>query len=495
MNNNNFLNQPNELIIPEISSKFKENGYSLKKNNDKIYQKNSETWNNILILGENKEIMISLLKKCKEKIDLIYIDPPFFTNSDYYQRIFLDKHYIQKISYNDKWSNNLDLYLSFLKERLALMKELLSDKGSIYLHLDWHVSHHIKLIMDDIFGRENFRNEIIWFYPAASAQTKKFYVRSYDSIFYYTKSDNYIFNDDPNIYMEYSNRVKNALKEDEQGLYYHRGGSHDGKKLKKKVYIENKGVFPRDVWLDIPYIRANTLEYQGFSTQKPERLLKRIILASSKKNSIIADFFCGSGTTIAVAEKLGRKWIGCDLNWDAIIIIWKRLLELSNSNDILNWKKKYNDYTKPFNIFYTENQKKTIMFPEKFINDNKEIKSPLESLPDPSFEIKVKKQNSKINMEISNYLIPYFDLLPSNIKDSIKNWQDFIDSISIDFNYNNNIFRPTWISFKTPKKREIMLTTGEFEYDDSEPFDIMIKIVDIIGFESSRKITITNKNI
>ena len=129
-------------------------------------------------------------------------------------------------------------------------------------------------------------------------------MRSYDIILFYTKSDEYVFNDDPNIYMEYSNRVKNALKKDDKGTYYYRGGSHDGKKLSQKVYIDSNGVFPRDVWTDIPYIRANTAEYQGFSTQKPERLLKRIILASTKEKDLIADFFCGSGTTLAVAEQL-----------------------------------------------------------------------------------------------------------------------------------------------------------------------------------------------
>ena len=342
--------------------------------------------------------------------------------------------------------------------------------------------------MDKIFGTENFRNEIIWFYPAASSQTKRFYVRSYDSIFFYTKSEDYIFNDNPEIYMEYSNRVKNALKKDEKGYYYHRGGSHDGKKLKKKVYTEKKGVFPRDVWMDIPYIRANTPEYQGFSTQKPERLLKRIIIASSNKDSIVADFFCGSGSTVAVAEKLGRKWIGCDQNKEAIFTSWKRLLELNNSNDILNWKNKYNSIVRPFKIYNTEIQDRKRVFPNNFLKSDEKIQ--LENLKEPKIEIKLERENNKIKIEISNYIASYLNLLNNEIRTSIKDWYDLIDCILIDFNYNREIFRPIWISYKTPKNRELLLRTGEFEYDEKKSFNIMIKVIDIIGFEVIKNIAI-----
>ena len=221
------------------------------------------------------------------------------------------------------------------------MKQLLSSNGSIYVHLDWHVSHYVKIILDEIFGSENFRNEIIWSYPAASVQTRRFFIRSYDVILFYSKSEDYVFNDDPNIYMEYSNRVKNALKRDEKGIFYYRGGSHNGKKLSQKVYVKENGIFPRDVWNDIPYIRANTTEYQGFSTQKPERLMKRIILSSSNKKDLVADFFCGTGTSLIVAEKLGRRWIGCDIANHAIHITRKRLLDISKTNDLFSWKKNY----------------------------------------------------------------------------------------------------------------------------------------------------------
>ncbi|MCK4287407.1 MAG: site-specific DNA-methyltransferase, partial [Candidatus Lokiarchaeota archaeon] len=311
-----------------------------------------EEWKNLLIWGENEAVIKSLLSKFSNKISLIYIDPPFATGGDFNLKIQIGENgkFIDEIAYVDKWKKGLESYLSFLQERLVLMKDLLISSGSIYVHLDWHISHYVKLIMDEIFGIDNFRNEIVWAYPAASAKTRKFFIRSYDSILFYTKSKKYVFNDDPNIYMEYSNRVKNALKKDEHGIFYYRGGSHNGKKLSRKVYVEQEGIFPRDVWNDIPYIRANVNEYQGFSTQKPERLLKRIILASSSENDLVADFFCGSGTTLSVAEKLGRRWIGCDSNYHAIHMSKKRILNISSSNDILKWKQKYNNSPHSFQI-------------------------------------------------------------------------------------------------------------------------------------------------
>ena len=209
-----------------------------------------DEWKNLLIWGENKLVMKSLLNTFKNRINLIYIDPPFATGSEFNLKIQIGENgkYLDNVAYKDKWKEGIDSYLNFLYERLVLMKELLSNNGSIYVHLDWHISHYIKLIMDEIFGSENFRNEIIWAYPAASVKTRRFFIRSYDTILFYSKSDDYIFNDNPKIYQEFSDRVKNALKKDDKGVFYYRGGSHNGKKLSRKVYIDKEGIFPRDVW-------------------------------------------------------------------------------------------------------------------------------------------------------------------------------------------------------------------------------------------------------
>jgi len=318
-----------------------------------------EGWRNKLIWGDNKLVMSSLLQKFSGKIDLIYIDPPFATGADFKFKIKVGEEkknltkehsILEEKSYRDTWGGGLDTYLKYMFERILLMKELLADSGSIYIHLDWHVGHYMKLIMDELFGIDNFRNEIIWAYPAASAQTKSFFVRSHDTILFYSKSESYTFNDDSEIYMEYSDRVKKNLQTDEKGTFYYRGGSHNGKKLARKVYITKTGVFPRDVWNDIPYVRWNTLQYQAFATQKPEALLKRIILASTNKEDLVADFFCGSGTTIATAEKLNRRWIGCDLSRYAIHLTRKRLLEIDKSRDLYNKKNLYSKIVNPFEI-------------------------------------------------------------------------------------------------------------------------------------------------
>ena len=306
-----------------------------------------EGWKNKLIWGDNKYIMSSLLPEFAGKINLIYIDPPFATGADFSINIKVgdlewtkEPSVIEEKAYRDTWGKGLDSYLQMMYERLVLMRELLAENGSIYVHLDYRVDSYIRCILDEIFGKENLVNEIVWQYPAASAQTQRFFIKAHNTIFLYSKSQNYIFNNDPRTFIEYSERVKKALKRDEKGLYYIRGGSYAGKKLAEKIYVDENqlGMLPRDVWTDIPYVRANTPEYLNYETQKPEKLLERIILSSSNEGDLVADFFCGSGTTGAVAEKLGRRWIMSDLSKFAIHTTRKRLLDIPNCKpfEILN---------------------------------------------------------------------------------------------------------------------------------------------------------------
>ena len=235
-------------VIEKFESHINANLINLDNQSTYKQEKNivrEKEWKNLLFLGDNISVMGSLLKDFKEKITLIYFDPPFATGGEFNYKIQIGEgehskkssKWIRKRAYDDSWKDGIDSYLNFMYDRLLLMKELLANNGSIYVHLDWHVGHYVKIMMDEIFGHNNFRNEIIWAYPAASAQTKRFYVRSFDMILFYSKSDDYIFNDDPKIYMEYSDRVKNALVKDENGTFYYRGGSHDGKKLSQKVKV------------------------------------------------------------------------------------------------------------------------------------------------------------------------------------------------------------------------------------------------------------------
>jgi len=482
---------PEELIYPKWIERSKNNKPKEEKRSQRDYKYKNIKWINKLFLGDNKSILNYLLKDYKKKIDLIYFDPPFFTNSNYYHKIFIGNHKksIKSLAYQDRWSKGLDSYLNFLYERILLMKKLLSFRGSIYVHLDYHVSHYIKIIMDEIFGTENFRNEIIWHYPAASARTKRFYVRSYDSILFYTKSDDYIFNDNPHLYIEYSKRVKDALKRDEKGVYYHRGGSHDGVKLSQKVYVEKRGVFPpRDVWTNIPYIRANTSEYQGFSTQKPERLLKRIILASSKKDSIVADFFIGSGTTVAVAEKLGRKWIGSDLNWHSIHTTRKRLLDIDQSNDLYNWEDTYNKGAKPFEIYCFKKNKIDNEALNEFIsesnNNNHSSSSKKQKL-----DVNLIRTEDKIRINIVDYHNPYENYISKKLSKKINDWQDWIDYIAVNYIHNSEILTPIWCNFRTPKNRDIILDL-ELQGNLIPTNLLTLQVVDILGFETLKKIEI-----
>ncbi|MBY9019000.1 MAG: site-specific DNA-methyltransferase, partial [Candidatus Lokiarchaeota archaeon] len=452
-----------------------------------------DIWKNMLIRGDNKMVMESLIKSSLEKVDLIYIDPPFATGGNFNYKIHIGEEGAKEDveSYSDKWKGGIDSYLNFLYERIILMKHLLSEKGSIFLHLDWHISHYVKIMLDEIFGEGNFRNEIIWVYPAASAQTRSFFIRSFDVILFYTKSDKYLFNDDPNIYMEYSDRVKNALKEDENGVFYYRGGSHNGKKLSQKVYVKQDGIFPRDFWHDIPYIRANTAEYQGFSTQKPERLLKRIILATTNKNDLVADFFCGSGTTLAVAEKLGRRWIGCDSTNHAIHMGRKRLLNINNSNDIFTWKKKYTQSLKPFKILSLEGIHDRGFLPDKFMEKGENIKlKNIFGTSKPKLSIEILQNEQKIVLELTNYSLPFMDQISSKIREKIKIFSDWIDYWAIDFSYSQNVFNVNWTSFRTPKMRKIEMRSKEHSYLKPGKYLIAIMVIDILGINTIHKFEI-----
>ena len=477
-----------ELIEnPIISSIASDIGISKNKpSRNQEQKKSSNNWKNLLIWGENKNIIKSLNPKFSNKINLIYIDPPYATGGNFESKTFIGESntFEKKKAYSDIWDGGIDEYIDFLYDRLLLMKNLLSENGSIYVHLDWHVSHYIKVILDEIFGNENFRNEIVWGYPAASARTRRFFIRSFDSILFYTKSSEYTFNDDPGIYMEYSDRVKFALKEDDKGMFYYRGGSHNGKKLSQKVYVTNKGIFPRDVWTDIPYIRANTLEYQAFSTQKPERLLKSIILASSNKNDIVADFFCGTGTSLAVAEKLGRRWIGSDIAKQAIHISRKRILDVWNSKDLKDWNKKYEKRSQPFKIMKNNEYTQAINAHKDFLVENIQKKDNISLIQDTKFVVNISKKDSKITVELVDYIIPNLMLIKDKIKNRIKKFSDWIDSWAIDFNYQKHSFATAWISYRTLKNRKLNLTSIPYNYEEKGKYKISIRVNDILGIET-----------
>jgi len=315
-------------------------------------------WKNLLIWGDNKLVMSSLIKQgWAGRINLIYIDPPFFTGADFTvrtklgdERIEKEPSIIEERAYKDTWSGGIASYLKYMYERLVLMRELLAENGSIYVHLDWHVGHYVKVMMDEIFGAEYFQREITWSIETSSGfkSQANMWIRGHDIILFYAKGKDYIFN--KQYYPLDERTIRRYDKVDESGrrykIYYETG------KEPRIVYLDqSKGRPITDVWTDI--IGFQTVnrgpEYLDFATQKPEAILKRIILASSNPGDTVADFFCGSGTTLAVAEKLGRRWIGSDLSKFAIQVTRKRLLDIHNSKDLQEEKK--NEYGKPARPF------------------------------------------------------------------------------------------------------------------------------------------------
>lgn len=298
-------------------------------------------WRNRLIWGDKKYVLPSLLAEFAGKVDLIYIDPPFATgdNFGYQAQIHPDNgdgkpplkldyqpNLIEEIAYRDTWGGGLDTYLKWMYETLTFLRELLSAAGSIYVHCDWRASHYIKTVADGIFGSDNFRREVIWDIQVLSGfkTIANNYIRGHDTLLYYVASPSVVFNPPRQPHRkEYLDRFN---KTDDEGRKY-----FDGRGARR--YLDDvvaKGKAVGDVWSDVMSFQQTPTaqERLGYPTQKPEALLERIINASSNPGGLVLDCFVGSGTTAAVAEKLGRRWIAADLGRFAIATTRKRLLAI-----------------------------------------------------------------------------------------------------------------------------------------------------------------------
>jgi DNA modification methylase len=295
-------------------------------------------WANKLIWGDNKLILSSLKNgPLREEIEaqgglkLIYIDPPFDVGADFSMDIeigddtFTKKpNILEELAYRDTWGKGSDSFLAMVSERLVLMRDLLARDGSIYVHCDWRVVHHIRQVLDEVFGSGNFLNEIIWSYFSFKRKSAKKFPQKHDDILSYRKSkDSFIWHTQ---FVPHSEEYLKRWKTDANGRRYRddvnptAGGS-------RIIYLDElDGDIVDSVWDDIPPVNPQAKERVDYPTQKPESLLERIIRASTNEGDLVADFFCGSGTTAAVAEKLGRKWITTDLGKFAIHTTRKRLI-------------------------------------------------------------------------------------------------------------------------------------------------------------------------
>lgn len=323
--NNKITLQTNEYVLPVRKESNLFHG--------KYQEIDGQNWFNRLCYGDNLLVMQALLNgdeatglpSMRGMIDLIYIDPPYDSKADYRTKITLPgcnieqkPNVLEQFAYSDTWKEGTVSYLKMMYPRLYLMRELLSEYGSLAVHVDWHIGHYIKLVLDEIFDKNNFMNEIIWSYGKMASSSKKF-IANHDTIFLYKKSsDNYFIP----IKQKLDKPIKRLARELIDGKLKN-ARNEDG--TLKYVIVDEKII--DDNWNDIPRVMPASPEFINYATQKPEKMIDRLIKALCPENGIIADFFAGSGTTGAAAEKLGRRWIMSDFGKPANMIMRKRLID------------------------------------------------------------------------------------------------------------------------------------------------------------------------
>jgi adenine-specific DNA-methyltransferase len=318
-------------------------------------------WRNKLIWGDNLLVMGSLLEKFAGKVDLIYIDPPFATGADFSftsevgesgEEILKEQSIIEEKAYRDTWGRygagrELDSWMQMILPRLYLMRDLLSDSGSIYAHVDYRVSAPLRILMDEVFGGNSLRGWIAW-QIGTGAKGRQQWSNQHNDLLCYSKGSSFRFNHE-------STELREPFAEVSQAMHFNKLDP-DGRRYRERIvngksyiYYADEGRLVGSVWTDCPSMAANSPilnESVGYPTQKPEKLLRRVISASSSPGDLVADFFCGSGTTAAVAEKLGRRWLGCDLGRWGIHVTRKRLLGIESCKpfEVLNLGKYERQY-------------------------------------------------------------------------------------------------------------------------------------------------------
>jgi len=318
-----------------------------------VHGEEVDGWRNKIFWGDNLQVMSHLLKEFRGKVDLIYIDPPFDSKADYKMTISVkgqaasnDWQSFEEKQYGDIWTN--DEYLQFMFDRLVLARELLATEGALLLHCDWHKSHHLRCLLDEVFGAANFRNEIIWAYPGREMHIEKKYNSKHDTIHFYAKSESTrVQMKQIAIAYDREERLKGLRRkvhQDEDGrewVWETRGqsaGQEPYKRYVDEIIEDGKAINDYwsdidfsgvdDCWDDVQFLRGNDPQRTGYPTQKPESLLERVIKGHTREGGLVLDFFMGSGTTQSVALKSGRRFIGADINLGAIQATTKRLLRV-----------------------------------------------------------------------------------------------------------------------------------------------------------------------
>lgn len=405
-----------------------------------IYGKEAST-NNILAEGDNLNFMKYLISQenCLGKINLIYVDPPFFSKADYNMQVKINSKCIEetvKIKqtvYTDTWNEGIESYLRMICIRLFMMRSLLEESGCIWMHLDWHVAHYVKILMDEVFGMDNFVNEIIWNYKSGGTSNKRF-ARKHDTLLFYGKSNKYYFQ---------------AQKEKS----YNRGFKPYRFKGVKE-FEDELGWYTlvnmKDVW-QMDMVGRTSSERTGYATQKPEALLERILRSCTKEGDLCVDFFGGSGTLAVTANKMGRQWLTCDIGKNSIAGIKKRLLQ-NEAN-------------------------------YKFIKEKELEKESFQLF----FDIKRNKELCKITLEKYSLNSSLLDKFPKSEKEKIMKILDedslaLIDYWSVDFYYDGTIHKPHSANIR--QKEGLDCTIEGISYTDL----ISVSCVDVFGNEIQKTI-------
>jgi site-specific DNA-methyltransferase (adenine-specific)/adenine-specific DNA-methyltransferase len=414
---------------------------------------------NTLIRGDNLAAMAALLPTHAGQVDLIYADPPFATGGDYAYRTEVgdaarhgpeDAPVEAGTAFRDTWAGGLDGYLQMLAPRIELIRDLLAPHGSLYLHVDPTVGHAVKLVCDEIFGPACFQREIVWRIGWLSGYktAARNWIRNHDLIFFYTR--------DPRAFT-----FNKQLMPYPEG-YVRRDGNPP----------RGKGVPIEDVWnanaaeldlsgedsLDSIQIKSFSKEKTGYATQKNESLLRRILEASSNPGDLVADFFCGSGTTLAVAEKLGRRWIGCDSGAVAVQIARKRLLDLAAC--------------RPFEI-------------RVVVPDPGEI-APPPGGPAPQLAARILAEGTQARLTLHDYRpAPAGKGRPiaaATLDAKVGAFSDYLDYWAVDWNFDGEVFRPQFTAYRTRRARKLDLTSDPWPI--AEIGRVRVMAADLLGAES-----------
>ncbi len=392
-----------------------------------------------IIHGENASVMMALMEELKGQVDLIYADPPFLTGKAYRARIGqgedsrAPKSWRTTQGFHDNWSDGA-AYLDMLFPRLQLMHNLLSESGTLYLHLDWHASAYARVLLDEIFGPDRLINEIVWVYHGPSPIRSAFN-RKHDTILAYTKSKEYTFNVD-DVRVAYNPSTIKTFKSSPRAGFG------------KQPDLE-RGKVPEDWWY-FPVVARLHKERTGYPTQKPEALLERIILASSNPGDLVADFFSGSGTSVSVAARLKRRWLACDPAPTAFITTYRRLLMTSGVGPFTLWKT-------------------------------------ADSLDEPTLDIEMQITTNGAQVEVRIEKISSRDSTALLFPKDLVLWE-------VDWQHENEIFRSQSQAIRSWRSDEISLVLPH-QYSSGGAYKLRVRAFDSLGRYglSSHKVQINNK--